>query len=93
MQWPLFSWNLCGVTGFYKRLDGPLMRLTDLFLSLPLLPLLLVMMLLFREPLSSTYGPERGMFILIVFAIGITSWMPTARLFRVILALKEEEFV
>ena len=78
----------------YKRLDGPLMRLTDLFLSLPLLPLLLVMMLLFREPLSSAYGPERGMFILIVFAIGITSWMPTARIVRAdVLALKEREFV
>ena len=32
--------------GYFRRLDGPLMRLTDLFLALPLLPLLLVMMLL-----------------------------------------------
>ena len=91
----IFLGTFIGVTaGFYKRLDGPLMRLTDLFLSLPLLPLLLVMMLLFREPLSSAYGPERGMFILIVFAIGITSWMPTARIVRAdVLALKEREFV
>lgn len=29
-------------------------------------------MLLFREPLSQTYGPERGMFVLIVVSIGIT---------------------
>ena len=91
----IFLGTFIGITaGFYKRLDGPLMRLTDLFLSLPLLPLLLVMMLLFREPLSSAYGPERGMFILIVFAIGITSWMPTARIVRAdVLALKEREFV
>ena len=91
----IFLGTFIGVTaGFYRRLDGPLMRLTDLFLSLPLLPLLLVMMLLFREPLSSAYGPERGMFILIVFAIGITSWMPTARIVRAdVLALKEREFV
>ena len=91
----IFLGTFIGVTaGFYKRLDGPLMRLTDLFLSLPLLPLLLVMMLLFREPLSTAYGPERGMFILIVFAIGITSWMPTARIVRAdVLALKEREFV
>ena len=95
MALTIFLGTFIGVTaGFYKRLDGPLMRLTDLFLSLPLLPLLLVMMLLFREPLSSAYGPEKGMFILIVFAIGITSWMPTARIVRAdVLALKEREFV
>lgn len=82
------------VAGFFKRLDGPLMRLTDLFLALPLLPLLLVMVLLFREPLSAAFGPETGIFILIVVAIGITSWMPTARIVRGdVLALKEREFV
>ena len=56
------------------------MRLTDLFLVLPLLPLLLVRMLLFREPLSATIGLGRGIFILIVCFIGITSWMPTERI-------------
>ena len=61
------------VAGYFKRLDGILMRLTDLFLALPLLPLLLVMMLLFREPLNGAFGPERGIFILIVIAIGVTS--------------------
>ena len=82
------------IAGYYRTLDGILMRLTDLFLSLPLLPLLLVMMLLFREPLSEAYGPERGMFVLIVCAIGITSWMPTARIVRGdVLALKEREFI
>ena len=82
------------ISGYYRRLDGALMRLTDLFLSLPILPLLLVMMLLFREPLSEAYGPEQGMFILIVFAIGVTSWMPTARIVRGdVLALKEREFI
>ncbi len=82
------------VAGFFRRLDGPLMRLTDLFLALPLLPLLLVMVLLFREPLNKAFGPETGIFILIVVAIGITSWMPTARIVRGdVLALKEREFV
>ncbi|MFS4582681.1 ABC transporter permease [Phaeobacter sp. C3_T13_0] len=91
----LFLGSLVGVVaGFFKRLDGPLMRLTDLFLALPLLPLLLVMMLLFREPLNATFGPEQGIFILIVAAIGITSWMPTARIVRGdVLAIKEREFV
>ncbi|MFK7874670.1 MAG: ABC transporter permease [Paracoccaceae bacterium] len=80
--------------GFFKRLDGPLMRLTDLVLSLPILPLLLVAVTLFRQPLVSNFGPEGGMFILIVTIIGITSWMQTARIVRgEILALKEREFV
>ena len=82
------------IAGYFKKLDGILMRFTDLFLSLPLLPLLLLMMFLFREPLSVSYGPEKGMFILIVFAIGVTSWMPTARIVRGdVLALKQREFV
>jgi peptide/nickel transport system permease protein len=82
------------LAGYFRRLDGPLMRFTDLFLALPLLPLLLVMVLFFREPLSARFGPETGIFILIVVAIGITSWMQTARIVRGdVLALKEREFV
>ncbi|MEP2718791.1 ABC transporter permease [Pseudophaeobacter sp.] len=95
MALALFLGSFIGVVaGFFKRLDGPLMRLTDLFLALPLLPLLLVMMLLFREPLNAAFGPEQGIFILIVCAIGVTSWMPTARIVRGdVLAIKEREFV
>ncbi|MGB3690734.1 MAG: ABC transporter permease [Jannaschia helgolandensis] len=87
--------TLIGVlAGYFKRLDGPLMRFTDLFLALPLLPLLLVMVLLFREPLTAAFGVETGIFILIVAAIGVTSWMQTARIVRGdVLALKEREFV
>jgi peptide/nickel transport system permease protein len=82
------------LAGFFKRLDGLLMRLTDLFLALPLLPLLLVIIMLFRDPLRNTFGPEMGIFFLIVFVIGITSWMQTARIVRgEVLALKEREFV
>ena len=82
------------LAGFVKKLDGPLMRLTDLVLSLPILPLLLVAVTLFRQPLREAFGPEGGMFILIVGIIGVTSWMPTARIVRGdILTLKEREFV
>jgi peptide/nickel transport system permease protein len=82
------------LAGFIRWLDGPLMRLTDLFLSLPLLPLLLVMVMLFRDALSGAFGPEAGIFILVVLAIGLTSWMPTARVVRgEVLALKQREFV
>ena len=95
MALALFLGTLVGVlAGYFRRIDGLLMRLTDLFLALPLLPLLLVMVMLFRGPLSASFGPETGIFILIVTAIGITSWMPTARIVRGdVLALKEREFV
>ncbi len=87
--------TLVGVlAGYFKKIDGPLMRFTDLFLALPLLPLLLVMIMLFRDVLRALIGPETGIFLLIVFAIGITSWMNTARIVRGdVLALKEREFV
>ena len=87
--------TLIGVlAGFYQKLDGVLMRLTDLFLALPILPLLLVAVTLFRQPLRAEFGPEGGMFILIVTVIAITSWMPMARIVRGdILAIKEREFV
>jgi peptide/nickel transport system permease protein len=82
------------LAGYFKRLDGPLMRLTDLFLSLPLIPLLLVLVMLFRDTIASVLGPEFGAFLLIVFAIGITSWMQAARIVRgEVLALKEREYV
>jgi peptide/nickel transport system permease protein len=82
------------ISGYFKRLDGPLMRLTDLFLAMPLLPLLLVIIMLFRDQLRAAFGPEGGIFILIVFVIGATSWMQTARVVRGdVLAIKEREFV
>ena len=87
--------TLVGVlAGYFHRLDGLLMRFTDLVLALPLLPLLLVMMLLYRDSLRRLFGPEMGIFLLIVAAIGLTSWMHTARIVRGdVLALKEREFV
>ena len=82
------------VAGFFKRADAPLMRLTELFQALPILPLLLLMVMLFREPLVLSFGPEKGIFILIVGAISMTSWMNTARIVRgEVLGIKEREFV
>lgn len=87
--------TLVGVlAGYFRRLDGPLMRITDMFLALPLIPLLLVMVMLFRDRIAGLIGPELGAFTLIVFAIGITSWMATARIVRgEVLTLKEREYV
>ena len=76
------------------RIDAALMWLTDLFLSLPQLPLLLLVIYLFRDGLKSMLGPEGGVFILIVLVIGGLRWMPVARLVRAqFLSLREKEFV
>ncbi len=83
-----------GLAGYYTRLDGLLMRTTDVFLALPLLPLLLVIILLFRDTLRTAFGPEMGIFLLIVFVIGILNWMATARVVRAqVLSVKQNEFV
>jgi peptide/nickel transport system permease protein len=71
-----------------------LMWLTDLFLSLPQLPLLLLLIYLFRDGLKAMFGPEGGIFILIVLVIGGLRWMPVARLVRAqFLSIREKEFV
>jgi len=95
MMIAIFAGTGVGIlAGYFKQLDGPLMRLTDLFLSLPLIPLLLVLVMLFRDKIAAIMGPELGAFLLIVFAIGITSWMQAARIVRgEVLALKEREYV
>ena len=74
--------------------DHVLMRVTDLFLSLPGLPLLLLIVYLFRDALKKALGPEVGVFVLIVAVIGGLRWMPVARLVRAqFLSLREKEFV
>ncbi len=75
-------------------IDSALMWLTDLFLSLPQLPLLLLIIYLFRDSLKGVFGPEGGVFILIVAVIGGFRWMPVARLVRAqFFSLREKEFV
>jgi peptide/nickel transport system permease protein len=70
------------------------MRLTDLFLSLPQLPIFLLTVYLFRDPMKRFLGPEMGAFVLIVAVIGSLRWMPVARLVRAqFLSLREKEFV
>jgi len=74
--------------------DTALMWLTDLFLSLPQLPLLLLVIYLFRDSLKAAFGPEVGVFILIVLVVGGFRWMPVARLVRAqFFSLREKEFV
>ena len=75
-------------------LDTVLMWLTDLFLSLPQLPLLLLIIYLFRDSLKQLFGTQGGVFLMIVIVIGGLRWMPVARLVRAqFLSLREKEFV
>ena len=83
------------LAGYYGGvIDLLLMRLVDIFLSLPQLPLLLLIVYLFRDSLRAIAGPETGIFILVVIVIGGLNWMPVARLVRAdFLKLKEREFI
>jgi peptide/nickel transport system permease protein len=78
----------------HGAVDAGLMWLTDLFLSLPQLPFLLLIIYLFRHALTALVGPQVGTFILIVAVIGGFRWMAVARLVRAqFLSLREKEFV
>ena len=76
------------------KLDALLMWVTDLFLSLPQLPLLLLIIYLFRNSLAKALGLEAGIFVMIVLVIGGLRWMPVARLVRAqFFSIREKEFV
>lgn len=86
--------------GFYGGIiDSVLMRVTDLFISLPTLPLLLLITFLFKDTFrnigDNLFGsPHVGTFLLIVGVISCLAWMPTARLVRAsFMSTKEKEFV
>lgn len=82
--------------GFFGgAVDQILMRITDLFLSLPAVPLTLLTVYLFRDPVIKAMGsPEAGIFTIVVTVIGLLAWMSTARIVRAsFLSLKEKEFV
>lgn len=82
------------LAGMSRRLDPWLMRLTDLCLALPMLPMMLLMVMLFRAPLTGTLGPGPGTFVLVTAVIALTSWMQTARLIRAeVLRLQGMEFI
>jgi peptide/nickel transport system permease protein len=69
--------------GYYRRLDGPLMRFVDLMMSIPTFFLLLTVVALFGPSLTNT-----------MVVIGLVSWMGTARLVRgQFLSLREQEFI
>ncbi|MEO6991793.1 MAG: ABC transporter permease [Candidatus Baltobacteraceae bacterium] len=81
---------LGALAGYYGGLiDYWIMRLTDVFLSIPLLPLLLVLTAI----VADTSNKASLSFLVIVVIIGGLSWMSVARLVRAsFLSLREKEF-
>ena len=72
------------LAGFYGgRIDGVLMRLTDVAYSIPALPLLIVL---------SAYS--RAGAIPVAVIVGLLSWMATARVVRAeVLSIKQRDYV
>jgi peptide/nickel transport system permease protein len=83
------------IAGYFGGfVDTLLMRLTELLLSLPTLPLLLLIIYLFRDKLRASIGVELGTFLMMVVVIGGLRWMSVARLVRAsFLSIKEKEYM
>ncbi|MCS6992681.1 MAG: ABC transporter permease [Anaerolineales bacterium] len=81
------------VSGYYGGwVDSILMRITEIFLSIPRL-FVLIALGMFLRTLDLPYL-QAGSFLPIAFVIGALSWMGTARMVRAsTLALREREFV
>lgn len=85
------------VAGYFGGMvDTILMRLTDSLLSLPTIPVLILVASVdpTKVPLLSSVSPESMSIVKMIFVLMIFSWMGQARLVRgEVLALKEQEYI
>jgi len=81
------------LAGFYGgRLDSILMRLTDIFLSMPAFLVLILLSAILREVDAPLF--ERNNVLTIAVVIGVLSWMTFSRLVRAaFLTIREMDFV
>ncbi len=76
-------------------IDDVLMRVTDVFIALPLLVFLpLIAQLPTRQKWAASLIGDKGSVRLMITVLSVFAWMPTARIVRgVVLSLKEKEFI
>ncbi len=89
---------LGAIAGYYGGIiDSLLMRFTEAMLSIPSLLLLLVMAKFFSGQIPDVHLFGRtfsGSVVVIIFILGLTSWMTLARIVRsTVLSLKEQDFI
>jgi len=80
-----------GVAGYYGgRLDNILMRVVDIFLSLPFLPVVIILGAVMSD---LDVSPQRRIYF-VMLIIGVLGWPMMARLVRgQILSLREQEYM
>lgn len=87
----MFVGSLFGILAGYfgGRLDNLLMRITDILLVIPDLPLMLILVATMRQ-MDLRISP----LVVLIFVIGLLYWTSTARLIRSqVLTIKERQFV
>ena len=92
----VFAGTLVGsLAGYYGGwVDSALMRFVDLILTLPYIPLLLILSAMLRQYKLDFLGPDLTQIITIVFALVVLGWMPTARIVRgAILSVRSQDYV
>jgi peptide/nickel transport system permease protein len=87
--------SIGAAAGFFSGwADTTLSRVIEVFLAVPQLPLLLLIVYLYRNAMVQIFGLELGVFLMIVAVIGGLNWMATARLVRAgFITQREREYV
>jgi peptide/nickel transport system permease protein len=91
----LIGGTVGALAGFFGgKADLVLSRVTEVIMAIPQLPLFLVLVYLYRQPLEKALSPELGDFALIVGVLSALHWMPGARLVRAgFLVERERDYV
>jgi len=91
----LIGTTVGSVAGFYGGwVDSVLMRFVDLVLTLPYIPLLLILSAMLRQYKFDFLPPDETQVITIVFALVVLGWMETARIVRgSILGVRSQDYV